>query len=206
MPINSLSSGTAPQVVLFHSVLGVRPAVRQLADRLREDGYTVHVPDLYDGMLFDDYATAMQYVEEHGGFEMLMARTIATTADIPADAVYAGFSNGGGSAMLLALARPGARGAIMYHAGMPVKYLGFEAWPSTVPVQVHYSTGDPFREAEAVDGFEADVLASGATYEFFEYAGSGHLFTDTGLPLEFDAAAAALLVERTLTFLRALHD
>ncbi len=206
MAIELKSGAQAPQIVLFHSVLGVRPAVRQLGDRLCEDGYTVHVPDLYDGATFDDYETAMRFVEEHGGFAMLMERTMTVATDIPTDAVYAGFSNGGGSAMLLALARPGARGAIMYHAGMPVKYLGFERWPSTVPVQVHYTVGDPFREAEAVDGFEADVLASGAPYEFFEYEGSGHLFTDSELPAEYDAAATELLVERTRAFLRALRD
>jgi hypothetical protein len=34
------------EVVLFHSVLGLRPGVIAAADRLRTGGHTVHTPDL----------------------------------------------------------------------------------------------------------------------------------------------------------------
>jgi dienelactone hydrolase len=36
-------------VVLFHSVCGLRPAVRAAADRIRATGHEVAVPDLFDG-------------------------------------------------------------------------------------------------------------------------------------------------------------
>jgi dienelactone hydrolase len=42
------------EVVLFHSVLGLRLGVIAAADRLRVAGHTVHTPDLYDGEVFDD--------------------------------------------------------------------------------------------------------------------------------------------------------
>ena len=44
------------EVVLFHSVLGLRPGVIAAAERLRAAGHTVHTPDLYDGEVFDDLA------------------------------------------------------------------------------------------------------------------------------------------------------
>ena len=34
-------------IVLFHSVLGLRPAIQDWAERLREKGHRVHTPDLY---------------------------------------------------------------------------------------------------------------------------------------------------------------
>ena len=42
------------EVVLFHSVLGLRPGVIAAGDRLRVAGHKVHTPDLYDGEVFDD--------------------------------------------------------------------------------------------------------------------------------------------------------
>jgi dihydrofolate reductase len=42
------------EVVLFHSVLGLRPGVIAAADRLRAAGHTVYTPDFYDGEMFDD--------------------------------------------------------------------------------------------------------------------------------------------------------
>jgi dienelactone hydrolase len=43
------------EVVLFHSVLGLRPGVITAAEWLRAAGHTVHTPDLYDGEVFDDF-------------------------------------------------------------------------------------------------------------------------------------------------------
>ncbi len=50
------------EVVLFHSVLGLRPGVIAAADRLRAAGHTLHTPDYYDGEVFDDLAWII-----HGG-------------------------------------------------------------------------------------------------------------------------------------------
>jgi hypothetical protein len=36
------------EVLLFHSALGLRPAVREFADRLRADGHTLHTPDSFE--------------------------------------------------------------------------------------------------------------------------------------------------------------
>jgi dienelactone hydrolase len=41
-------------VVLFHSVYGLRPAVRAAAGRIRATGHEVVVPDLFDGRTTDD--------------------------------------------------------------------------------------------------------------------------------------------------------
>ncbi len=41
------------EVVLFHSVLGLRPGVIAAAERLRAAGHNVHAPDLYDWEVFE---------------------------------------------------------------------------------------------------------------------------------------------------------
>src|SRR4051812_18723874 len=40
-------------IMLFHSTYGLRPAVRQAADRLREAGHEVWTPDLFEGRTFE---------------------------------------------------------------------------------------------------------------------------------------------------------
>ena len=195
-----MPKASRPSVVLFHSVLGRRPAVHAFAERLRDAGHAVHVPDLYHGETFDDYAEAIAFVEAFGGYPELIARTMRLAPSLPASAVYAGFSNGAGSAELLALTQPGARGAVLMHGCGPVAMMGAEAWPARVPAQLHYAERDPFREQPYIDGFLADVRASGAPVDFFEYPVDGHLFADDGLP-DHDAAAAAMMLERVLAFL-----
>jgi len=71
-PTSTPSRRAGAEIVLFHSVLGVRPAVREWADRLRATGHVVHVPDLYDGEVFDDYAPAFAHVERIGGIPALI--------------------------------------------------------------------------------------------------------------------------------------
>lgn len=100
------------ELVLFHSVLGLRPGVLQWAKRLQDEGHIVHTPDLYDGKVFEDFEAGLQEMEARGGIGALIERSYEAVAELPTDVVYAGFSNGGGSAELLTLTRPGALGAI----------------------------------------------------------------------------------------------
>ena len=128
-------------------------------------------------------------------------------ATLPAELVYAGFSNGGTSAEYLAATRAGAKGALLFHAALALPMFGQFAgetvshWPSTVPVQVHYSVGDPFREQEELDSFAGSVKESGAAYALYEYPGNGHLFADESRAMEYDADAAELMWTRVCSFL-----
>ena len=95
-------------IVLFHSVLGLRAGVLDAADRLRAAGHTVHTPDYYDGRTYDEYPPAFEFLEEIGGIPDVIARAVAATGRLPADLVYGGFSLGGVPAELLAATRAGA--------------------------------------------------------------------------------------------------
>ncbi|HEY6249206.1 MAG TPA: dienelactone hydrolase family protein [Candidatus Angelobacter sp.] len=104
-----------PEVVLFHSAYGLRPGVLQWAERLRQGGCTVHAPDLYDGQVFSDRMEAVRKIQELG-FDGMLARGQAAVSQLRSDLFYAGFSNGGACAELLAATRPGSRGAILMRA------------------------------------------------------------------------------------------
>lgn len=189
------------EIVLFHSVLGPRAGVTDAVDRLREAGHTVHTPDLYRGEArFDAYEPAMAY-QESLGFKELLRRAEADVAQFPSALVYMGFSAGGVSAEWLAATRPGALACILLHGAVPVSALTDIPWPASVPVQVHFMRDDPFRDQAEIDGMAADVRAVGGRFELFEYAGAAHLFTDPGLPAEYDSAATDTLWGRVLALL-----
>ncbi len=190
------------EIVLFHSALGLRPGVIAAADRLREAGHTVHAPDYYDGEVFDDLDEGLRK-RDALGYAEIVRRAREAVADLPAGLVFAGFSLGAVPAELLAAARPGARGALLMHAAIPVEELGefgVERWPAGVPVQVHYAVEDPWVEAEEVAALGDAVGRAGVAFEEHTYPGSGHLFADPDLP-EYDRASSEAMWRRVLAFL-----
>jgi dienelactone hydrolase len=190
------------EIVLFHSALGLRPGVASAADRLREAGHSVHVPDFYDGEVFEDLDDGLRKRDELGVAEILR-RAREAIARLPAGLVFAGFSLGNDPAELLAAERPGARGALLMHGAVPIEAFsefGVERWPEGVPVQVHYAAEDPWVEAEEVAALGDAVRGAGASFEEHSYPGSGHLFADPGLP-EYDRASSEAMWRRALTFL-----
>ncbi len=188
-------------VVLFPSVLGVRSGLRENAAFLREAGHTVHVIDVYDGIVFDEYPPAMEYAEEEVGMPRLMAMALAAVADIPGPMVTAGFSNGAGMAEFVATQRPSdVTGVLMFGGGIPVHFMD-ATWPPGVPGQIHHTEADPWHEREADLGVTHEAYAAGAKVEIFGYPGSGHLFADESKADEFQPNEAELMWRRVLEFL-----
>ena len=191
-------------IALFHSALGVRPGILDAADRFRSAGHDVRVVDQYGGRVFDDYAEAGRHVEAVG-LPALMALALEGVGDLADGFVAAGFSNGAGMAEYVATRRRCA-GLLLFSGALPLALLGDAGWPRGLPAQVHYTVDDPFRRQEWIDGLLAEARAGGGTLEVFDYPGAGHLFTDPGLPAEYDAEAAALLWQRALGFCERLGD
>src|SRR5215212_3782093 len=192
------------EVVMFHSVLGVRPGLIAAADRLRVAGHTVHTPDLFDGEVFDDLDDGMRKEEALGDRE-IARRAEAAVAGLPEGLVFAGFSMGVVYAEVLAASRPGALGVVLMHGAVPVsalrEYFGIERWPEGMPAQVHYAEGDPWVEVEEeVTPLGQAVRGAGAVFEEYVYPGSGHLFADPDLS-EYDPASSEKMWERVLAFM-----
>jgi len=192
------------RIALFHSVLGIRPGVLAAADLFRAAGHDVLVIDQYDGRVFDDYDEAGAFAESLG-YPALVQGAVAAVADEPAPFVAAGFSNGAGMAECVTAVRGGSAGGVLgslqFSGALPLEMAGLADWPGHTPVQLHYSTDDPFRNEGWVASFVAQVTASGSALEpFLDYPIAGHLFSDTSMAAEYDEASAALCFERALDF------
>jgi dienelactone hydrolase len=193
----------AEEIVLFHSALGLRPAVHAFADRLREAGHTVHTPDSYDGEVFDKLDDGI-VKRDSLGMPELIRRAQAAVANLPPNIVYAGFSLGAAPAEMLAATRPGARAAILMHGALGLADIGVDSWPP-VPVQVHYARNDPWADVDEAQELEAAARKAGVAAEVHVYEGDGHLFQDAGTEYH-DADAAQLMTERVVAFLAELDD
>jgi dienelactone hydrolase len=191
------------EVVLFHSALGLRPAVRDFADRLRKAGHTVHTPDSFDGEVFEDLEEGMRK-RDALGIPELIGRAQVAVADLPSEIVFAGFSMGTGAAEFLAATRSGARAAILMHGALAPAEIGIEVWPQ-VPVQVHHARNDALVEVDQVRALEGAARAAEVPVEVHVYDRVGHLFEDAGLA-DHDPPAAELMIERVLIFLGRLDD
>jgi dienelactone hydrolase len=188
------------EVLLFHHAHGLTSGCREFAAELRDAGHIVHLPDIYEGHQFDDLAEGLHYAETVG-FDTIVERGRFAAEPLPTELVYGGFSLGVMPAQLLAQRRPGALGALLFHAAVPPVEFG-GAWPASVPVQIHMMEDDDFAlegDLEVARGLAATVDRA----ELFLYPGDGHLFTDRNLQ-DFDPDAAELLRRRVLGFLAAI--
>jgi dienelactone hydrolase len=184
------------EILLFHHAQGQTEGFLAFADELRAAGHVVHAPDLYDGKTFAELDVS--YAKQVG-FDVILERGVAAAEGLPAEIVYAGFSLGVLPAQMLAQTRPGARGALLFHACMPPSEFG-TPWPDGVPVQIHAMDADEWFQEDAAAAQE--LVDETENAELFLYPGNGHLFADSSLS-DFDQEAAALLKERTLAFLDA---
>jgi len=187
------------EVVLFHHAQGLTPGIHAFADELRGAGHTVHTPDLFDGRTFGSVNEGVAHAKEVG-FGEVLERGVRAVDGMPTELVYGGFSLGVMPAQQLAQTRTGARGALFFHACMPVSEFS-PSWPDGVPVQVHAMDADPFFVEEGGDIDAARALVDEVEdAEVFLYPGDQHLFADSSLE-SYDAEAAALMTRRVLAFL-----
>ena len=107
------------EVLLFHHAQGLTSGVQDFADTLRAAGHTVHVPDLFDGHVFDDIESGLA-LRRRGRVPRSCWDAARPTVDtLPDGLVYAGFSLGVLPAQMLAQTRPGAKGALFFHSCVP---------------------------------------------------------------------------------------
>jgi carboxymethylenebutenolidase len=195
-------------VLLLHSWWGLNQDMRNLADRLAGDGFTVMAPDLFDGTVLttieaaDEFTTAIERGDGGpGGLnpDRIMGRVEATLDDLLAQP-----DARGGRAGIVALSFGGWYGSQVAAERSDVAafvsiYSDVYEGPGGAAYLGHFAEDDQFVESPAAAGMK-EPLPDGS--EAHIYPGMKHWFTEPDRP-EFDKDAAALVYSRTLEFLRA---
>lgn len=194
-------------VLLLHPWWGLNQAIRDLADRLAGDGFTVLAPDLFDGTVLatpDDataFLTSIRNGEARGG--ALTRDRIEASAEAALDKLLAhpdvrgdraaiiGLSMGAGYGHELAAARPEVVAFVGFYSGI------FEA-PKGVAYLGHFAEHDDFDDSAGVSELKPTLGEGSAAYV---YPGTKHWFIENDRP-EFDPDATDLAYDRTVAFLR----
>jgi len=196
-------------VLVIQEWWGLVDQITRTCDRFAEAGFTALAPDLYDGTAVpltepDEAAKHMMALKmseaaKHlsGAVDELRRRTGASSVGV------VGFCMGGGLALVLACQRPDAVAAV-------VPAYGVIPWPDAQPdysalqavVEGHVAELDDSFSPAAADALVAELTALGKTASFHIYPGVDHAFFNEDRSEVYDAEAAALLWERTVSFLR----
>ncbi|MEU3792680.1 dienelactone hydrolase family protein [Streptomyces fructofermentans] len=187
-------------IMLFHSTYGLRPAVRDAADRLRAAGHEVWTPDLFEGRTFGTVEEGMALKDELGKDELLRRAILAAAPYSERGLVYAGFSFGAATAQTLALGDDKARGLLLLHGTSDIAE---SASVDDLPVQLHVAEPDAFEPDDWLGAWYLRMGRVGADVEVYRYPGAGHLYTDPGLP-DYDEEAAEATWRVALGFLDTL--
>lgn len=187
-------------LVLFHSVYGLRPAVQAAAERIRALGVRVHTPDLYRGWSTETVEEGRAHRDGIGIPELIdRARSDVAALGLGPGAGYAGFSMGASVAQMFAGSDPSTGALVLFHGVSEVD----SAASFDHPIQVHISRQDEFADEDEVAQWTKAVQARGGEPKVFWYPAGGHLYTDPGLP-DYDAESAELTWQRVEAFLTGL--
>lgn len=207
-------NGQGPGVLVLHAWWGLTEFIEKLCDRLAAAGYVALAPDLFgNGATAETIAEAEQLIEEEN-YEGILA-IIGSAADflrshsaVVGDGIgVIGFSFGASYAMVAACdIAPSAIDAVVLFYG---NYPGLEAdyfAKSQAAFLGHFAESDPYEDVEAVEKTSNEIQKAGREAAFYFYPATGHWFFEDNKPDAYDAEAAELAWERTLTFLQAhLH-
>ncbi|EOD69943.1 dienelactone hydrolase family protein, partial [Amycolatopsis vancoresmycina] len=143
-------------VVVFHSVLGLRPAELGFAGLLRAAGHRVTTPDLFDGRTASSLDEGFA-LKDTIGWETITRRALDAVRELPAETVLAGVSMGAGVVEAVLPHRPGTAGVLLLHAvgALPA---GIRAG---LPVQVHVADPDPIAPPAQVAAWREAAVAAG---------------------------------------------
>jgi carboxymethylenebutenolidase len=191
--------GPGAPVLLLHTWWGLNQPIKDLADRLAGDGFTVLAPDLFDGTVL----TTIEEADAHGKKMDEDYERILGLVGAALDNLLAHPDARGKHAAIVALSFGGWYGAQVAEARTEVTALVsiysdvFEA-PGGAAYQGHFAEDDQFVDSSQAAGLPA---ALGDRGEAHIYPGTKHWFMEADRP-EHDAEAAELAYTRTVEFLR----
>jgi carboxymethylenebutenolidase len=199
-------SGTGAGVLVLHAWWGLTPVFTDVCDRLATAGYVALAPSLFAGgtttaSIAEAEALIAAQDRAPGEAEAVVLAAVEQLRELPAvtgtGIGVIGFSMGAYWALHLSQVRPDVVGAVVaiYGTGdgdygaARAAYLG------------RFAEQDDFEPLEGVRALEDRIRAAGREVTFYVYPGTSHWFVEPNRP-EYNPAAAALVWERTLGFLK----
>ncbi len=199
-------SGSGPGVVVIQEWWGLVPHIKDVCDRLANEGFVALAPDLYHGATTtepDEAGKLMMTLkmdqaakDMSGAVDYLVGLDAAT-----GDAVGSvGYCLGGGLSLYLASLKAQVGACVVYYGVLP------GAQPDLANIQAailgHFAEKDQFASPASARELESRLKSLGKQVEFHVYAGTDHAFFNDARPDVYNAEASKLSWDRTLAFFR----
>jgi carboxymethylenebutenolidase len=196
--------GTGPGILVLHAWWGLTPDFIAVCDRLAENGFVALAPALYLGeataSTIPEAEALLNSQDEEAVVGPIVHAAATQLRNLPQVAFgplgVIGFSMGAYWALNLAQAFPDEFGAVVAIYG--TNDGDFTA--SNAAFLGHFAEQDEYEPLESVQALEARIRDAAKEGTFHIYPGTKHWFFEPSRP-EYDAAAAELVWQRTLTFL-----
>lgn len=195
--------GPGPGVLLLHSWWGLDGFFKGLADRLADEGFTVLVPDLNFGEVFDDPDRARRHLAQASP-DRLARLTLNSTRVLQESAAgsdpqvgVVGFSMGASLGLWASVRLPTVIGAVVAFYGSQT----IDFSDSQAAYQLHMADNDDLVTGDEAAFTAATIGLGDRPVEVHHYPDTRHWFFEPNRE-GYDPAAANLAWERTLGFLR----
>ena len=183
----------------------MNPHIEDIARRLALDGFMAFAPDALTplgGYPGDEEKARMAFatLDQAKALEdfVAAAQWLKTRGDATGKLGAVGFCYGGGIVHLLATRLPDLNAGVPFYGNTPSPA---EAAKVKAPLLVQQAAVDE-RINAAWPAYEAALKAAGVNYAVYQYPGTQHGFNNDTTP-RYDAAAAKLAWERTVSFFKA---
>ena len=199
-------SGKRPGVLVVHEWWGHNAYARKRAEMLAKLGYTAFALDMYgadklakhpeDAKKFMQSVTSNMATAEQrfdAAKQLLQQRASVDSNKIAA----IGYCFGGGTVLHMARRGSELAGVVSFHGSLTTKAPA-EVGKVKAKVLVLNGADDPFVTAEQITAFKEEMLKANADFEFINYPGVKHSFTNPeadnfgksfDLPLAYNAEA-----------------
>lgn len=213
--------GKRPGVLVVHEWWGHNAYAKKRAEMLAKLGYTAFALDMYGaGKVADHPEDAKKFMEAtladmkvaearfNVALKLLKDQPTVETSKIAA----IGYCFGGSMVLHMAKVNPDLAGVISYHGALGISANTKPvATPVKTKIMVFNGADDPFVKKEQIDAFKQDMKTVGADYEFIDYPGVKHSFTNPeadafgkkfNMPLVYDEKADKDSWEKTQAFFK----
>ena len=197
-------SGTGSGILVLHAWWGLNDTIKEICDRLSAEGFIAFAPDLYNGKLAKTIAEAEALSNELDG-QQAMAVTrqavdfLSDHKQVIGEGIgVVGFSLGAYFALGISAEAPDHVKAVVVFYGTG----DAEFEKANAAYLGHFADTDPYEPAENIAWVENALLSSGHDVTFYRYEAVGHWFFERDRLDAYDARAAQLAWDRTLSFLK----
>jgi carboxymethylenebutenolidase len=197
-------SGVGPGILVLHAWWGLNGFFVDLCDRLAREGFVALAPDLYDGSVASsiEEAKALLGRLDSEATQQKVSQALDALQQHPAvqtaNKIGAlGCSLGASLALQLSTQRPEQIAATVLFYG--VDEADFAA--ARCAYLGHFAANDEWDSVEQARLMEAEMRAAGREVTFYVYPDVGHWFFESTRPDAYNAEAAHLAWDRTVTFL-----